>query len=85
MFGRFWNWAVWRNKEKINTAIKIKAQAETHAKTVFAALETTVDGVLEAVDILRLRLAERRDCDSARSRERKERNSDSSRCGWRVK
>lgn len=56
----------------------------THAnneKEVFPTLKPA-DG---ADETLRFRLAERRDCDSARSRERKERNSSSSRCGWRVK
>lgn len=38
-----------------------------------------------AEDALRLRLADRMDWDSAKSRERNERNSSSSRRGWRVK
>lgn len=40
---------------------------------------------LVALENLRLRLTDRSDCDSARSRERKDRNSDVSRLGWSVK
>jgi hypothetical protein len=59
------------------------------ASGIGAKTESEVFSPLERVDVvdetLRFKLAERRDCDSARSRDKNERYSDMSRCGWRVK
>lgn len=57
-------------------------RVETYGKRKGCLDECEGDFVEE--DALRLRLADRMDWDSARSRERNERNSCSSRRGWRV-